>query len=112
MKVGDRGETKVKLAGGMSILVTSVVEDGPAVRMSVAPLTPSVPLFLQPGGFTRRMEMTLASGIRFWVMQPGEYRSSVSGGNPYRQIALVNRLEDDRPPVWVVFTDGGQPSVT
>lgn len=108
-RTGERQQTDITLAGGIKVRVESLLEPGPAVSMTVTPMA-SVPVYLRRGGTMRRTEITLDSGARYWTLSPSEYRVSLSTDDR-RRLAFRTRMDDDRAPIWLVFSDSGDPGV-
>ena len=107
-RTGERLEQEVELAGGVKARLKSLLEPGPAVSVTVTPIGP-VPLYLRRDGTMRRMELTTDRGIHYWVLSAPDYDESVSAA---LRLPLRDEMDDGRRPIWVVFSDSGEPGVS
>ena len=108
-RLGEHITSKIAAPGG-TITIQAEVEAGPALAVTVE--SSNLPVYVRRGLSAARiaMEIRMLNGARYFALTPSDY-SRTAARQPELAIRPMTRLEDDRPPTWLVFTDDGDPAV-
>ena len=108
--VGETADSRLKLAGGIPARLVSKLLPGPALSVTLTVMAPT-PVYLTQGTADRdrRMELRVMNGAYYWAENFAAYcRTDTARGS--LELRPMTRMDDDRPPEFIVFTDDGSPS--
>lgn len=108
--IGEASDSRLKLAGGTSARLVSKLLPGPALTATLTVMAP-IPVYLTQteAGRPRRMELRVVSGVYYWAEDFSAFlRTDTARGS--LELRPMSRMEDDRTPTFIVFTDDGSPS--
>src|SRR6266702_1181985 len=108
--IGETVDSGLRLAGGIPARLVSKLLPGPALSATLTVMAPT-PVYLtqSEAGRERRMELRTLSGVYYWAEDFSAYLATDTARGSL-ELRPMGRMEDDRMPAFIVFTDDGSPS--